>query len=136
MRQEPSRRATHTQGALGCTGLVLGASAPASAHAELIDTDPDEGAVVETSPDTVTLTFNEPVLLTSQEIAVYDSDGDPVTSTARAVDAEVHVDLADAADLGEGTYVVSWNVLSTDGHPISGALTFSVGAPSASVTAP
>ena len=31
---------------------------------------------------------------------------------------------------------MSWNVLSGDGHPISGALTFSVGAPSATVSAP
>ena len=31
---------------------------------------------METAPDTVTLTFNEPVRLTSQEIAVYDAAGD------------------------------------------------------------
>ena len=61
--------------------VVLGA-APASAHAELIDTDPAEGSVVETAPATVTLTFNEPVRLTSQEIAVYDASGDEVGSTA------------------------------------------------------
>ncbi|WP_416956452.1 copper resistance CopC/CopD family protein [Nocardioides sp. T5] len=113
---------------------MLGA-APASAHAELIETDPVEGAVVETAPDTVTLTFNEPVRLTSQEVAVYDAEGDEVDSTAGANGTEVTVDLAGAADLADGTYVVSWNVLSGDGHPISGALTFSVGAPSASVTA-
>ena len=107
---------------------MLGA-APASAHAELIDTDPAEGSVVETAPDTVTLTFNEPVRLTSQEIAVYDAAGDEVGSTAGASGTEVTVDLTGAADLADGTYVVSWNVLSGDGHPISGALTFSVGAP-------
>ncbi|MCW2737497.1 MAG: copper resistance protein CopC [Nocardioides sp.] len=116
--------------------LVLGGGAPASAHAELVDTDPDEGAVVETAPDTVTLTFNEPVRLTSQEIAVYDAQGDPVAASAGASGEEVRVDLAGAADLPDGTYVVSWNVLSGDGHPIAGALTFSVGAPSATVAAP
>ena len=47
--------------ALVTLAIVLGASAPAAAHAELIDTDPDEGAVVETAPETVTLTFTEPV---------------------------------------------------------------------------
>lgn len=121
--------------ALALLQVVLGAS-PASAHAELIETDPAEGAVVETAPETVTLTFNEPVRLTSQEIAVYDATGDPVASTAGANGAEVTVGLTGAADLADGTYVVSWNVLSGDGHPISGALTFSVGAPSASVAAP
>jgi len=121
--------------ALVALALVVLGAAPAAAHAELIDTDPAEGSVVETAPDTVTLTFNEPVRLTSQEIAVYDAAGDEVGSTAGAGGTEVTVDLTGAADLADGTYVVSWNVLSGDGHPISGALTFSVGAPSASVTA-
>ncbi|MBC2933828.1 copper resistance protein CopC [Nocardioides sp. zg-1228] len=115
--------------------VVLGA-APASAHAELVDSDPAEGAVVETAPEVVTLTFNEPVRLTAQEIAVYDAAGEPVEATAGASGTEVTVELPGAADLADGSYVVSWNVLSGDGHPVAGALTFSVGAPSASVSAP
>jgi copper transport protein len=122
--------------ALVALALVVLGSAPASAHAELVETDPTEGAVVEVAPETVTLTFNESVRLTSQEIAVYDADGDPVDATAGATGTEVTVTLPGAADLADGTYVVSWNVLSADGHPVSGALTFSVGAPSASVAAP
>ncbi|WP_415839381.1 CopD family protein, partial [Nocardioides zeicaulis] len=51
-------------------------------------------------------------------------------------DTEVSVDLPGAAALADGTYVVAWNVLSDDGHPLSGALTFSVGAPSASLVEP
>jgi copper transport protein len=139
-RPAPLRRAPHWWGpvaaALVALALVLLGGSPAAAHAELVETDPAEGAVVETAPETVTLTFNEPVRLTSQEIAVYDAGGDPVASTAGATGAEVTVGLTDAAGLEDGTYVVSWNVLSGDGHPISGALTFSVGAPSADVAAP
>ncbi|PKH43413.1 copper transport protein [Nocardioides alpinus] len=122
--------------ALVALALVLGNGAAASAHAELVETDPAEGSVVETAPETVTLTFSEAVRLTSQEIAVYDAQGEPVASTAGASGEEVTVDLTGAADLPDGTYVVSWNVLSGDGHPIAGALTFSVGAPSATVAAP
>ena len=121
--------------ALVALALVALGAAPASAHAELVETDPVEGAVMERAPETVTLTFNEPVRLTAQEVAVYDAAGDEVGSTAAASGPEVTVDLDGAASLRDGTYVVSWNVLSGDGHPISGALTFSVGAPSASVTA-
>lgn len=121
--------------ALFALALVLLGAVPASAHAELVETDPAEGAVVETAPETITLTFNEPVRLTSQEIAVYDATGEPVASTAGANGTDVTVRLTDAATLADGTYVVSWNVLSGDGHPISGALTFSVGSPSASVAA-
>ncbi len=116
--------------------IVLAGVSPASAHAELVGTDPEEGAVLETAPESVTLTFNEPVRLTSQEVAVYDAEGEVVDSSASAGGVEVTVALSGAADLVDGTYVVSWNVLSSDGHPISGALTFSVGAPSDSVSAP
>lgn len=122
--------------ALAALALVLLGAAPAAAHAELVGSDPAEGAVVDTAPSAVTLTFNEPVRLTPQEIAVYDADGDPVGSTAGASGTAVTVGLTDAEDLADGTYVVSWNVLSDDGHPVSGALTFSVGAPSASVATP
>lgn len=122
--------------ALVALALVLLPSGPAAAHAELVSTDPAEGAVLDTAPETVTLTFNEPIRLTSQEIAVYDAQGAPVASTAVATGEEVRVDLTEAADLPDGTYVVSWNVLSGDGHPIAGALTFSVGAPSATVAPP
>ena len=115
--------------------LFLGAW-PASAHAELVGTDPEEGALLEAAPASVTLTFNEPVRLTSQEVAVYDAAGEPVDSSASSAGAEVTVALPGAAELADGTYVVSWNVLSSDGHPISGALTFSVGAPSTTVSAP
>jgi len=122
--------------ALVALALVLLGASPAAAHAELVETDPAEGAVVRTAPETVTLTFNETVRLTAQEVAVFDATGEQVDSSASASGPEVSVSLPGAADLDHGTYVVSWNVLSSDGHPISGALTFSVGAPSASVTAP
>lgn len=116
--------------------VVLAGASPASAHAELVSTDPEDGAVLESAPATITFTFTEPVRLTSQEVAVYDADGDPVEASAGASGVEVSVDLTGASDLADGTYVVSWNVISSDGHPISGALTFSVGAPSTTVSAP
>ena len=115
--------------ALVALALVLLGAAPASAHAELLETDPAEGAVVETAPESVTLTFNEPVRLTSQEIAVYDAEGEEVASSAAANGPEVTVGLSDAATMDHGTYVLSWNVLSGDGHPIAGAPTEQGGAP-------
>ena len=46
----------------------------------------------------------------------------------------VTADLPD--DLDDGTYVVAWRVVSSDGHPIAGSLTFHVGAPSETVVPP
>ena len=38
--------------------------------------------------------------------------------------------------LSDGTYVVVWRVISADGHPVAGSLTFSVGKPSTRVVSP
>ena len=96
-RPAPRRRAPHwwvpVAAALVALALVLLGGSPAAAHAELVETDPAEGAVVETAPETVTLTFNEPVRLTSQEVAVYDAGGEPVDSAAGAGGAEVTSEL-------------------------------------------
>lgn len=111
----------------------MAAQAPASAHASLIDTDPAEGAVVAQAPQRATLTFDEPIQLPANGVHVFDATGTALTSSARAVDAVVTVELP--APMAQGTYVVAWRVVSADGHPIAGALTFSVGTPSQTVLA-
>ena len=64
---------------------------------------------------------------------MYDARGNAVESKASARDTVLTVDVPDT--LAEGTYVVSWRVVSADGHPVAGALTFSVGQPSSRRTA-
>ncbi|HWM73781.1 MAG TPA: copper resistance protein CopC [Nocardioides sp.] len=120
-------------GWLAVLALVLGAP-PAAAHATLISTDPAEGEVLEKTPDVVTFTYDEPVSLTDDSIQVFDAAGEPVDSSASSEDDIVTADLPD--ELPTGTYVVAWRVVSTDGHPISGSLTFSIGAPSENVVPP
>jgi copper transport protein len=120
--------------ALAAALAVVLPAAPASAHASLIDTDPVDGAVLPQAPDQVVLTFNETVRLTSQEITVYDADGNRVDSTTTASGPEVTV--VPGEEITDGTYIVGWFVLSADGHPVSGSLTFSVGQRSDVVAAP
>lgn len=110
------------------TGLaIVAVASPAFAHDELIGTDPAEGAVVETLPGSLTLTFSG-VLLTGDgatEIAVTDSTGTDLTSAPPVVDGvRVTQQLSGAP---EGTVQVAWRVVSSDGHPISGQYSFSVG---------
>ncbi|MET8522075.1 copper resistance protein CopC [Nocardioides sp. NPDC004968] len=115
--------------------VLLGIS-PAQAHASLIGTNPEEGAVLEQAPETITFTFDEAVTLPPAGVTVYDAKGEEVTSEATASGTEMQVALAGASSLGDGTYVVAWRAVSADGHPISGSLTFAVGAPSLSVAPP
>lgn len=114
--------------------LVLAWAAPASAHAELIETDPAEGSVLEVAPDVVRLTFNEPVRGVPDGVQVFDAEGEPLASSSRTSDNYLLVTLDE--DITDGTVVVAWRVVSADGHPIAGTLSFSVGAPSESVDAP
>lgn len=114
--------------------LLLGAAAPASAHATLIGTDPAEGAVLDAAPERVTFTFNESVIGVPAGITVFDATGEEVASSATVRDARLLVDLDE--EVGEGTFVVVWRLVSADGHPIGGSLSFSVGAPSDVVDVP
>ncbi|MEZ0578660.1 copper resistance protein CopC [Nocardioides sp. MH1] len=118
---------------LAGTLLVL-ATAPASAHASLVSTDPADGQVLQQAPEEVTLTFDEPVRVVDDGVEVYDATGEPLGVDAAARDEAVTADLP--SDLADGSYVVVWRVISDDGHPVAGSLTFHIGAPSPSVRPP
>ncbi|MFI2202121.1 copper resistance protein CopC [Streptomyces sp. NPDC020192] len=115
-----------------CAGLfllLLGTAAPASAHAALRTSDPADAAVLRTAPRQVTLTFTEPVALLTDSFRVYDPTNHRVR-TGPADHAPDHSNTARVslpAELATGTYTVAWRVVSADSHPVSGALTFSVG---------
>lgn len=112
--------------------LVL-VAAPAGAHASLVSTDPVEGSVLDQAPEVITLTFNEPVTLSAASARLYDATGEEVASQARSSDEIVSVMPGETME--NGTYVLSYRVISADAHPISGSLIFSVGAPSETVVA-
>ncbi|MEU6509280.1 copper resistance protein CopC [Streptomyces sp. NPDC046942] len=115
-----------------CAGLfllLLGTASPASAHAALRTTDPTDGTVLRTAPRQVTLTFTESVSLLTDSFRVYDPTNHLV-HTGAAGHAPGRSDTARVslpARLATGTYTVAWRVVSADSHPVSGALTFSVG---------
>ncbi|MEV7519026.1 copper resistance protein CopC [Streptomyces sp. NPDC091371] len=116
------------------------AAAPATAHAALTASDPKDGAVVATAPAQVTLSFSEQVAMGGDSIRVLDPQGKRV-DTGELHDLcsgnTVRYGTALRAGLPNGTYTVAWQAVSADSHPISGAFTFSIGAPSAtSVTLP
>lgn len=117
-------------GALALLALLLPV-APASAHASLVTSDPAEGQVLATAPQTATFTFDEPVRLQRGGVHVFDATGRELDAEARSADLRLVVDLP--AGMDDGTFVVAWRVVSSDGHPVAGSLTFSVGKPSASV---
>lgn len=118
---------------LSAGGVLI--AAPASAHDELVSTDPAADATLDALPEQLTLTF-------SGELAT-----DPGATELQVADAG-GISLADGPPIIEGTTVtqslagaasgvvtVLWKVVSSDGHPISGQFAFSVStAPTPTVT--
>ncbi|MFG2718739.1 copper resistance CopC/CopD family protein [Streptomyces sp. NPDC048416] len=115
-------------------GALFAGAAPASAHAALTGSDPKEGAVVATAPAQVALTFSEGVALDANSIRVLDPTGKR-SDTAELVNLcsgdVVKYGVRLRTGIPNGTYTVAWQAISADSHPVSGAFTFSIGAPSA-----
>ncbi|MGW1868318.1 copper resistance CopC/CopD family protein [Streptomyces mauvecolor] len=115
-------------------GALFAGAVPASAHAALTGSDPKEGAVVATAPAQVALTFSEGVALDANSIRVLDPTGKR-SDTAELVNLcsgdVVKYGVRLRTGIPNGTYTVAWQAISADSHPVSGAFTFSIGAPSA-----
>lgn len=112
---------------------LLTAAVPASAHAALTASDPKDGAVVATAPAQVTLSFSEGVAMNGDSIRVLDPQGKRVdTGELRDLCSGnvIRYGTALRPGLPDGTYTVAWQAVSADSHPVSGAFTFSIGAPS------
>ena len=108
--------------------VALCLATEAFAHASLVAAEPADGSVVAETPKTVQLQFNESV--TPAVVNLIDAAGKTRAVTVRAVDQSVVIVLPD--DLPRGTQVVSYRVVSQDGHPVGGSLVFSIGVVTAS----
>ena len=100
--------------------------APAGAHSQLTGAEPEEGATV-VAPKEVVLTFNEELLQLGTTLTLTDATGHVSELTPGY--PEPHVVAAELADLPPGPTTVTWRVVSADGHPIEGVLTFEVAPP-------
>ncbi|MEV0715358.1 copper resistance protein CopC, partial [Asanoa sp. NPDC050611] len=91
---------------------------------------PDRTVHVPTAPPEVVLTFSEGVRKVPDKIHVIAPDGSRADAgEPEFADATVRIPLKSGG--ANGTYLVNYRVISADSHPIAGAFTYSVGAPSA-----
>jgi methionine-rich copper-binding protein CopC len=105
---------------------VVAVAGPASAHDQLISTNPADGSTLAKLPSQVTLTFGELVLNTDggTQVKVTDAAGKTISSGPTVVRDNV-VSQA-VAGTATGTVTVLWRVVSEDGHPVSGEFSFTV----------
>ena len=113
--------------ACGLLVVLLTSLAPATsvwAHASLVGSDPPDGTILADSPATLKLIFNEPV--SPLVVRLIGPAGEAVTPAVRAENSTLTIT---PPPLRTGSHVLSWRVISADGHPVGGAVLFSIGAP-------
>lgn len=118
-------------------GLVLGVVAvvatavPAFAHDQLLSSTPADGEQLATAPTTISMTFSGELLVldesaTGAVVLVVDETGaDWATGAVTVSGSEVTAELKPGMPVAG--YQVRWQVVSEDGHPISGVIPFTVG---------
>ena len=112
------------------TILLIPGAQQAFAHPFLVDSDPKPSSSVSSTPESVTVTFSEPIEIDYSKISVLGSDGSRVDrnnpSHADGDTATLQISLQ--PNLPEGVYTVSTTVLSAvDGHVVPYAFTFGIG---------
>ena len=101
----------------------------ARAHSQLVSSVPADGASVQDVPETTALTFNEEINPNFAQVVVVSVDGEP-----RGVDVSTSGATVTASmprGLGAGRITVRYRVVSKDGHPIEGEISFTAGTGSA-----
>ncbi|MGI5427000.1 copper resistance protein CopC [Streptomyces sp. CA-179760] len=115
---------------LAAACALLAGAGPASAHAAVTGSDPGQGTVVQEAPARISLTFSEQVALSDDSLRVLDPDGKRVDTAEPSNVSGTTYAVGLKPGLPDGTYTVAYQVVSADSHPVAGAYTFSIGAPS------
>ncbi|NUW42874.1 copper resistance CopC family protein [Nonomuraea rhodomycinica] len=116
---------------------AVGISLPARAHNVLISSDPKDGAALSAAPAQITLVFDQAVRQGYAQVGVTGPDGAAMADGAASVATE-KVTLKVKPLTAAGAYVVGYRILSADGHPVTGKITFRLTAPASAApsTAP
>lgn len=119
----------------GCSSLllvlvgILGMAAPASAHSELRSSTPTLGASLDKAPQQVVLIFSDDVDTRFTNLILTAGDGQTRRLTAEVQDNQVSASIDPATAKLAGRWSVGYRVVSADGHPITGVVTFTVQPP-------
>ncbi|MFJ9211634.1 copper resistance protein CopC [Streptomyces sp. NPDC102264] len=121
-----------TAGVLACavSGAAVVLAPPAQAHTALASSNPSDKSTLSASPGEVALTFNETMDGAYARIAVTGPDDRSVVSGSATAEGRTVTQRLKAA-APAGRYTVAFRVVSTDGHPVTGSLTYTVTAPPA-----
>lgn len=122
---------------LAFVAVALVVPGRASAHANLVRTDPGNGAVLGLAPARVEVIFDDAVRVGPGIEAVRNGGKSILAGNARAQGKSLVIPLR--SGIGDGDYTVRWSIVADDGHVEQGVIAFGVGIgrppPTASLTA-
>lgn len=115
--------------------LLLAVPSPALAHSDLVGSTPRDGDSVSLRTDRLVLVFADDLLPGSEQVVVRDPAGEDVVAgtpsvTGGTLEVPIHLPTP-------GLHLVTYRVLSGDGHAVVGELSFDVtgpGGPAVAVT--
>ena len=113
-------------GAFFSLWAVLVPAGPGLAHSLLIESSPGANSTVATSPGEMVLRFNNRIEKKLSRIRLVGAGGEKL-DLAVAVTGRADTLKAGVPVLNPGPWRVEWQVLSTDGHVVSGAFSFRLG---------
>lgn len=109
--------------------MVLLALPSASAHSALESSNPANDQVLEAFPSELSLTFNEELISIEGEsvntLTLQGTDGAIYDLLEQTVVGAVLSAKASSAEYPAGEYLLKYRVVSADGHPITGEISFS-----------
>lgn len=90
-------------------------------------TTPPQNGVISKAPNTIELTFNEPVNAEYSGITIYNDKGDKVGDIDPTTTGHSKTLTFPTDKVQQGTQQLEWHTVSADGHEISDRFEFSVG---------
>jgi methionine-rich copper-binding protein CopC len=111
------------RGWLALAGLARVLAGPAAAHSLLLESLPAANATLSAPPPQIALRFNNRIEKPLSRVRLLDAQG-VAQSLAVAADGPPDRLTAAVPPLGPGRWRVEWQVLSTDGHVVSGRFEF------------
>jgi methionine-rich copper-binding protein CopC len=103
---------------------TLATATPALAHNVLVSSDPANGATLDAAPQQVTFTFDQPIENFDPALKVFGPNGNEFTTAAPTVQGTTV--SAPMAAGPAGDYRAVYRIVSADGHPVTGEITFTL----------
>ncbi|NOY64508.1 MAG: hypothetical protein GXO97_03815 [Nitrospirae bacterium] len=96
--------------------LVIGLPLVVNAHIRMLQSSPEPGSNLSSSPEKVSITFVGSVEPAFSKIEVYDGKGNRVSKKTTFSDNDTTMEVELEKNLPPGVYTVKWKCVSIDGH--------------------